>query len=109
MRAELPGHVGQLLDSVPEKDRPYGIELAKFWQEVAYEIAELLIYSSRLERAHVVFNDMRQAGDQYIWEFYVNDLSKPEGSAYNWQCQNTSQWVYAGGIVLQRGKVSTHH
>ena len=54
---------------------------------------------------------------QMIAEFYVNDLEKPKGDKYNWHLQNTSQWIYAGAIVVDKEAikrddervVSTHH
>ncbi len=61
------------------------------------------------ENPQIIFNQMRTAGAQYIWEFYVNDLQKPKTDAINWHGQYTSQWLYAGCILLEDNKVSTHH
>jgi len=98
-----------ILNSVPEQDRPKGEEEVRFWQSVAHELAQMMRCASQVENAEVVLNDVRQAGSQYIWEFYVNDLSLPRAEAYNWHGQNVSQWLYAGGLLLNDGRVSLHH
>ena len=109
MKVRLPGHVPGMLDNVPEDDQPKGEELAKFWNSMAYELSQLIKNASRASEPQVVLNDLRVSGSQYIWEFFVNDLSTPKADAYNWHGQNISQWLYAGCILLQNGSVSTHH
>ena len=104
----IPKSIG-LLSRVPEEDRPKGEEEVRFWQAVAYELSQMIRYASQAENTEIVLNDMRQAGPQYIWEFYVNDLSIPRADEINWHGQNTSQWLYAGGLVVSGGRVSTHH
>ena len=47
-------------------------------------------------------------GKQYLWFFSVTDQAKPWAVQENWHGQNTSQWVYAGAICLQDGKISVH-
>ena len=101
--------VHKLMDLVPEEDRPEGEELTKFWHAVAYELAEMLDYARYAEEPEIVLCPGRTAGSQYIWEFYVNDLAKPRIDQINWHGQNTSQWKYAGCILLRNGRVSTHH
>ncbi len=59
-----------------------------------------------------VMHPWRTAGEpprQWIAEFHVSDLMLPAGNAVNWHGQRTSQWRYAGAIVVQDGEVSTHH
>lgn len=73
------------------------------------ELLSCLDYASQAKEPQIVFNDMRRAGSQLIWEFYVNDLSIPNGNQVNWHLQNTSQWLYAGCILLEGKKVSRHH
>lgn len=51
----------------------------------------------------------RTAGAQRIAEFSVSDIEIPRTAQVNWHGQNTSQWLYAGAIVVQDGTVSTHH
>ena len=105
----MPEHISGLLNKVPEKDQPKGEEEAVFWRMVAYELSQLMHESIHATEPQIVFNDMRVAGEQYIWEFFVNDLAKPKTDRVNWHGQNVSQWVYAGCILLQNGRVSTHH
>ena len=109
MKATLPDHLPGILNLVPVEDQPKGEEEAEFWRAVAYEIAQLLSYASSVENGQAFFNDMRQAGTQYIWEFGVNDMSRPKGNSFNFHGQNTSQWLYAGCVLLCGGRVSTHH
>lgn len=98
----------KILEGIPREDMP--IDIAKFWEIVAYELTELFRVGSSARVGQVVFNPYRKAGDQYIWEFFVNDLAKPHRPVeMNWHGQNTSQWLYAGGILLDHGKVSMHH
>jgi len=109
VKVTLPEHIPGILNLVPEQDQPKGEEEAKFWRCVAYELAYMLKEAGTVDNAEVALNDFRKAGDQYIWEFYVNNLSLPKTDAINWHGQCTSQWLYAGCILLQNGKVSTHH
>jgi len=51
----------------------------------------------------------RQAGAQWIAEFHVSDMSRKSAPDYNWHGQNTSQWCYAGAIVIEDGRVTQHH
>jgi len=98
-----------MLNRVPENDQPKGEEEGKFWRSVAYELATLLQNAAQAKEPEIVLNEMRVAGSQYIWEFYVNDLACPKGNAMNFHGQNTSQWLYAGCVLLQGGRVSSHH
>ena len=109
MKVTLPEHIPGMLNGIPEHYQPKGDEEAKFWRCVAYELAQMMKEAGRVENAHCVLNDFRQAGEQFIWEFYVNNLSLPKTDAINWHGQYTSQWLYAGAILLQNGQVSTHH
>lgn len=107
MKVEIaPTHT--LLQDVPPEDFPS--DVAEFWNSVAYELAQLFYYASKATGEAVVsFAACRKAGSQYIYEFTVSDLSLESTSAINWHGQFTSQWLYAGAIVLERGKVSSHH
>jgi hypothetical protein len=45
-----------------------------------------------------------------LTQFEVKNLGEPIKDMYNWHGQNTSQWVYAGAIYVDKnGHVSTHH
>lgn len=105
----LPENILWILNKVPLKDRPWGEEETKFWRTVASEMAELIKHAGRANNPEIVFNHFRQAGTQYTWEFYVNDRSLPDTREMNYHLQNTSQWLYAGAIVLNCGHVSAHH
>jgi len=106
-KCNMPKIIYSILDFVPEADRPENE--GDFWKEVAGEMAMLVDYASHAEQPQIVFGDGFKSGSQYIWEFYVNDLAKPRTATLNWHGQNTSQWNYAGAILLQNRKVSTHH
>ncbi len=96
-----------LLATVPEEDRPKDKE--RFWSSLAWELIQLMKNGAQATEPQIVLKEVRKAGPQYIWEFYVNDLARPKGNSINFHGQNTSQWLYAGAIVLQNGDVSTHH
>jgi len=76
---------------------------------VAVELATMIGYDKEAQKPEIMLSEGRKEGSQYIWEFYVNDLAKPVRDACNFHGQNTSQWLYAGAIVLQNGRVSSHH
>jgi len=98
-----------MLKDIPEEDLPQGEELTYFWKAVAWELSQLLKYGLHAREPEIVLTDFRKAGSQYIWEFYVNDLSLPKSDSFNFHGQNVSQWRYAGCILLSAGSVSTHH
>ena len=50
----------------------------------------------------------RKAGSQLIAEFEMNNRSLPQRNSYNWHGQNTSQWLYAGCILIDNNEVSIH-
>ena len=108
MKASIP-KMYNLFESVPDEDMPQDEELTKFWHALAWELSQMISYAQHAQEPEIVLNPVRIAGTQYIWEFYVNDLAKPRASEYNWHGQNTSQWQYAGCVLLQDGRVSTHH
>jgi hypothetical protein len=97
----------ELLKGIPKEDYPEDME--RFYCCLAYEYYNLLAYAKECVNPQIVFNQYRKAGTQYIWEFFVNDLSVPRANEYNFHGQNTSQWKYAGCILLDHNKVSTHH
>jgi hypothetical protein len=57
---------------------------------------------------HYNFSPFRQAGSQYIAEWAVSNLLKEHKEKYNFHGQNTSQWLYAGCLLVQDGRVSIH-
>ena len=106
-KCHVPHNVNSLLDGVPAEERPENE--GEFWHAVAAEFLELISNASRAQQPEIVFWDGMKTGEQRIWEFYVNDLTQPAQESYNFHGQNTSQWLYAGAIVLQNRKVSRHH
>jgi len=82
--------------------------LKSFDRELKYCITRAL----SAKEGQVVFSDLQvpaESSGQYIMNFEVFDRAKPRSNSYNWHGQNTSQWVYAGCILYQDGRVSTHH
>ena len=108
-KCQLPP-IHSMLKDIPEEDLPQEEELTCFWKVVAWELSQLLQYGQHAREPEIVLNDFRKVGmSQYIWEFYVNDLSLPKSDSFNWHGQNVSQWRYAGCILLSAGRVTTHH
>lgn len=54
------------------------------------------------------FAPFRKAGSQNIAEWAVSDHRKQHKEAYNWHGQNTSRWLYAGCLLVDKGRVSIH-
>lgn len=98
----------ELLNSLPvEQKTEEVIKDLKYWYE--REIKILNEYSKSAKEPSIGFFPFNKSGDHYIAEFWVNDLAKLKREEYNWHLQNTSQWLYAGCILVQDGMVSTHH
>lgn len=106
LKANIP-HIRNILQEIPPQDRPENE--VEFWEKLAWELSQLIKYAATAEEPEIVLAPFRKAAEQYISEFWVNDLALPKQEQYNWHLQNTSQWKYAGAIVLQHGSVSTHH
>ena len=98
--------IGKMMDLIPVEDSP---NIVKFRETLAWELAVMASYASEAEEPYIGLSEGRIAGSQYIFEFAVKDLKKPVKNEHNWHGQNTSQWKYAGAIMVQRGEVSTHH
>lgn len=84
----------------------------QFLESFRYELSYCITRALQAVEGQVVFSDLQipeRENGQYIMTFEVFDRSKPRKNAYNWHGQNTSQWVYAGCILYQEGRVSTHH
>ncbi len=109
LKIRMPDNMATILDKVPESARPKDLEEIKFWDLVFYELEQMVKFAAGAAEPQIVLENLRTAGEQYIWEFFVNDLAKPKREEYNWHLQNTSQWRYAGCILLEGGRVSTHH
>jgi hypothetical protein len=101
--------VHEILDEVPNKDMPTGGQLTKYWATLAWELFTLLEYAQKAKKPSIYLGKFRNAGSQYILEFWVSDLALEKRDQVNWHFQNTSQWLYAGAIVIKDGLVSSHH
>jgi hypothetical protein len=97
-----------LVRSLPDDQRTEDVtNRLKFWYEE--EVRILNECAKNAKEPSIGLLPFCRSGDQYIAEFWVSDLSKPIIARYNWHIQNTSQWLYAGCILVQNGRVSTHH
>lgn len=89
-------------------------ELGQFWFYVANQLLFMLRDATRAQDPAIYLAEAPSVGGsaespQYIWHFSVSDEAKERDPLQiNWHGQNTSQWVYAGAIVLQDGEVSVH-
>jgi hypothetical protein len=98
----------ELFNSLPEDQKTEDvIKDLKYWYE--REVKILNECSKNAKEPSIGLFPFNKSGRQYIAEFWVNDLAKPKREEYNWHLQNTSQWLYAGCILVQDGRVSTHH
>jgi hypothetical protein len=101
-----------------------GYDLDKVYTNFVYwygmELSTMFNYALRVSEGGTVprvsMCSHRFAGrderGQFIVEFATSDTGRTnDPSKLNWHGQNTSQWVYAGAIVvdLNDGRVSTHH
>ena len=99
----------QLFESLPKEKQTEAIkeELEKYYER------EKLIMDNYAEQSYdpkIIMNTFREAGSQSICEFSVLDLKKEhKPGQVNFHLQNTSQWLYAGAIVVHDNKVSSHH
>lgn len=97
-----------LLNSIPEdRKTPEVIEGVK--TNYALEMERMQRYIERAEKPQAGLQAFRKAGSQLIAELWVNDLGKEKKDEVNWHMQNTSQWLYAGCILIDNNQVSTHH
>jgi len=66
-------------------------------------------YSRNTIKPEAIFTPFVQHGSQNIAEFTLFDRAKERvDGAINWHGNNTSQWAYAGGLLVQNGRVSVH-
>jgi len=100
----------ELFGALPEDQRTREVReaLDTVYQ---FELKMLLLYALHPDCVEplIALNPWRRAGAQWIAEFHVSDLSRKATADMNWHGQNTSRWCYAGAIVVEAGRVSTHH
>lgn len=66
-------------------------------------------YAENTKNPKITLFGFGQIGNQYIADFSVGDMDKVyDAGKMNFHLQNTSQWLYAGCILVQDGIVSTH-
>ena len=96
-------------NNIPGHELPKQEDLIDKYLWVAGQI-DSYIRKGRLKGMNMaaVFHRFRTAGTQHIAEFSIYNLDKPKGNSVNWHGQNTSQWVFAGGLLVQDKRVSIH-
>ena len=117
IQREIDGELKTVLhvqDVVDIAQKRAGVQA--FYYEVAYELANMLRYAKNAVDPSIFMAEQPQiAGSeertQYIFNFSCSDKKKPNNpNQMNYHGQNTSQWLYAGAIVVDvNGHVSTHH
>jgi len=85
--------------------------LAKIYSR---EIESLVAYGMYAKKPHISMDLFRKEGRQYVAFFNVSDMELPHNpEEINFHLQNTSQWGYAGAIVItdygDTLTVSSHH
>lgn len=108
MLVEVPSFE-ELFKSLNEEQRTDAVEkeLFDYYQR---EKQNLFNYALGGNKPSIYMGTFNKQGSQWIAEFAVNDLELPfKADSYNFHLQNTSQWLYAGAILVQDGQVSTHH
>lgn len=112
----------ELLQSLPNKFHTDAVKLAlqaAFDREVTIiseEVANLGKQNKPFLATMNLFS-YHEGDTQALACFEVRDLSRPVKPEFNWHCQNTSQWVYAGAILFDRREfengsdwtISVHH
>jgi len=100
----------ELLDSIPwdfdTDDNVVEKVLKAYMQELCYIIKIAQKGEKEGHKISVIFNKF----DGYTAFFSISAMDKPVKNEYNWFGQNTSRWLYAGCIQVNKdGSVSTHH
>ena len=97
-----------LMESLPEDQRDLVID--KAFDSYLWEVGCLQRYSDMCKgEPKAYFYPFQKSGSQFIANFGVNDVTKALEGKINWHGRDTSQWVYAGGMLVQDGRVSLHH
>jgi len=109
MKLDIVGR-NELVDSIPwgfNKDEIVEKKVLKaYMKELSYIIKIAQQGEKEGHEISVIFNKF----DGYTAFFSVSAIDKPVKDEYNWFGQNTSRWLYAGCIQVNKdGSVSTHH
>ena len=92
----------ELILSLPERQRIEREVKPKF--EFIEQTLER--YKKKHPEYTTSFSKFTKSGDQYIANFEVKNPALEVMGSYNWHLQNTSQWVFAGCLLMQDGKCS---
>jgi hypothetical protein len=90
----------------------HGLVAAQDWMPIysilkqfyAY-IVDILMREAQREgvwNAALYFGKFDSYGDQATAHWAASDLDKKQEAQYNWHGQNTSQWLYAGGLMFSK-------
>lgn len=94
------------------------LNYTEFTSTVGYELSTCIQYSANAEKPRIYFSLPSKGSTQIIIDFSVYDQKIEKREEYNWHCQNMSQTLYSGAVVIsvdavdeQTGKyrISTHH
>jgi hypothetical protein len=99
----------ELYDQLPDEEKSDKDFRKKLLSVYLWELKRMQDEARRAQYPATMLWPFRQAGSQWIAEFEVKDLQKAVANSYNFHGQNTSQWIYAGCVLVQHGEVSTHH
>lgn len=108
----LPPEIQEKVEKREQANYREGRSGATFRSYYQWEVTSLIEYGMKCEQPQMVFSTWRTAGHQWIAEFWVNELARPDKpEQVNWHGQNTSRWSYAGCLLVEAetGDVSTHH
>ena len=99
----------QLWESLAEdKQTPEVKEQVKQAYERELQIMEQT--AKHYKKTEMNFFGFDNTGVQSLAHFNVKNLELENNpNAVNFHLQNVSQWVYAGGLLVENGKVSCHH
>jgi hypothetical protein len=99
-----------LWDALPEEEKEQSPDLyGDLITRYIFVVRTMYQEHRRWEQAESKLFPFQLHGTQWIADWEVKDLSlKDDPSKTNWHLQNTSQWRYAGCLLVQRGRVSVH-
>jgi len=102
--------IDKLIESIPVERRTEEL-ISKVKRAYEIEVEQMNSYAKHATQPELTMGTFRSGGSQLLAEFWVNDLDRPvKPEQLNWHMQNTSQWQYAGCILIEdNGNVSRHH
>ena len=97
----------KLLRGLTEEDQE--LLMGKLHEYYIWEVFQMKKHAQVAKQPIIYMEGFVKSRSQYIANFWVNDLSILNANAVNWHGQNTSQWKYAGCILVENGRVSCRH